>query len=115
MVQLDGTEQLAMFRSPHVPSQPAVRGDRVSILATGLGPDAVKDSLQVVIGGTSAPAESMVTLVPGLWRIVVSVPDEAPFGDAVPLRLLLNSSGGRRLESNVVTVAIEPGGDATQP
>jgi uncharacterized protein (TIGR03437 family) len=115
MVLLDETEQLAMFRSPHVPSQPAVRGDRISILATGLGPDARKDSLQVVIGGTVAPAESMVTLVPGLWRIVVNVPDEAPFGDAVPLRLLLNSSGGSRLESNLVTVAIETGGDATQP
>jgi uncharacterized protein (TIGR03437 family) len=115
MVLLDGTEQLAMFRSPHVPSQPAVRGDRISILATGLGPDALKDSLQVMIGGAVAPAESIVTLVPGLWRIVVSVPDEAPFGDAVPLRLVLNSSGGRRLESNLVTVAIEPGGDAPQP
>jgi uncharacterized protein (TIGR03437 family) len=107
LVLLDGVERLAMFRSPRAPSQPAVRGDRIAILATGLGPDAIEDRLQVVIGGAVAPAESMAASIPGLWRIVVTVPDDAPFGDALPLRLVLNLSGGRRLESNLVTVAIE--------
>ena len=115
MVLLDGTRQLVMFRAPTPASQPAVRQDRISILATGLGAAGLTDHLQVAIGETTTSVESVTAVAPGLWQVVARVPDQAAIGESVPLRLLLNLPDGGHLESNVVTIAIEAAGDVVEP
>jgi uncharacterized protein (TIGR03437 family) len=113
LVSLDQARHLAMFRSPSLASQPAVHRDRISILATGLGSQAIADRLQAAIGDVVVTVESVTAQAPGLWQVVAKVPEDALTGKSVPLRLLMNLSG-RRLESNAVTFAIEATGDGVR-
>ncbi len=108
LVLLGGTDQVVTMRKAQLPSQPALRKDLISILATGLGVEAQArpEEVQVVIGESVTSAQSVTPLSPGLWRVVAKVPDHAAFGDAVPLRLQLTLPGGRDVGSNVVTLAI---------
>ncbi|MFN7939041.1 MAG: hypothetical protein U0R19_37285 [Bryobacteraceae bacterium] len=99
--------------------RPARRGEIVEILGTGFGDTtlgvaeasaspsatlAITAIPVVTIGGVEAQVLSS-HLAPGLVGIhaaVARVPQGAPSGEAVPVRLVMNS-----VESNVVTMAIE--------
>jgi len=104
---LGGTERVLMVRSPEMPSQPATRGDAVSVLATGLGRDATPSRIGLVIGGAPATVESVTAVAPGVWQLTATVPEAASLGDDAPVRLNLTLSDGRVLESNPAAIAIE--------
>ena len=101
-------------------SQPATRGEFVSIFCTGLGPvtnqpptgvAALSDPLSgttttptVTIGGVAATV-SFSGLAPafvGLYQVDVQVPANAPTGDDVPVVLSIGS-----VTSNTVTIAVQ--------
>jgi uncharacterized protein (TIGR03437 family) len=115
MVLLDESRQLAMFRSPHLASQPATIHDRISVLATGLGSNVPLEHVRIGIGETVVGAESVTALAPGFWQVVVRTPEDAATGESVSLRLLLDLADGRRLVSNLVTIAIEASSDSNRP
>jgi uncharacterized protein (TIGR03437 family) len=85
------------------PAQPA---DSVVIRATGLG-----NKLPVVvnIGGAYAEVASITPVdgAAGVWDIRANVPSGVTFGDAVPVRLEVQSNG-HTVASNTVTIALEP-------
>ncbi len=106
---LGDSGMVLMLRSPDVPSQPATRRDQIAIAVTGLGLEAAQapERLQVTIGESTVPVESVTAVAPGIWQVGVRVPEEAPLGLAVPLRLTLTSADGRILNSNAVAIALE--------
>ena len=112
--------------TPGIPSRPAQTGDVITFYALGLG-----QTTPVVADGTAAPTQPLATvpgfrvffgagnlpntgvaadpffvgLTPGLvglYQINVTVPPEAPRGDAVPVAL-----GSGTVQSNRVTIAIQ--------
>ncbi len=109
VVMLGDTGKVLMLRSPEVLSQPATRQDLIAIAVTGLGPEAVdaRGRLQVFIGQSLAPVESVIAAAPGIWQVVAKVPEEAPLGMSVPLRLTLSSADGGSRNSNIVSIALE--------
>jgi uncharacterized protein (TIGR03437 family) len=113
VAMLRETGDVLMLRSPELPSQPATRGDLVSILATGLGPDVANEPerLQLVIGDAVAYVQSVTRSSPGAWEVIAKVPEAATLGDAVPLQIQLTLLNGRLLKSNLVTIAIEARGE----
>ncbi|MFN0165739.1 MAG: putative Ig domain-containing protein [Bryobacteraceae bacterium] len=106
---LGDTGKVLMLRSPEVLSQPATRQDLISLLATGLGREAFDspNRVHVLLGRFVVTAESITAAAPGIWQVVVRVPEEAPLGDAVPLRLVLARPGERTVDSNLVSIALE--------
>ncbi|MBL8221358.1 MAG: hypothetical protein JNL62_19145 [Bryobacterales bacterium] len=97
----------------------AKKGDVIEILGTGFGPVsigvgegapapaatlAITALPLVTIGGVDSPVLSshLVPAMVGIYAAVVVVPDTAPSGNAVPVRL---SIGG--VVSNLVTMAVE--------
>jgi uncharacterized protein (TIGR03437 family) len=110
---LNGTGNVLMQRSPEPLSQPATRGDTVSILATGLGVDVANapDRLEVWMGNAVTYAQSVTLRSPGAWEVIATVPEGTTLGDAVPLQLQLTLSEGRVAKSNLVTIAIESRGE----
>jgi len=99
--------------------EPAARGDRITLWATGLGPIDASDALPPPVG--DLPTEITVTIgnqeaqilyqgrapcCAGLDQIDILIPEEAPVGCSVPLWVTTYGS----LYSNVATLAIaEPG------
>ena len=107
--------------SPNHAARPAVRGEFLSIYATGLG-----DVTNRPASGAPAPSEpplSETVLTPTIWiggvaiqpsfsglapgwvglnQVNVELPAELPTGDAIPLRIEI---GG--VESNTVTIAVQ--------
>ncbi len=102
-------------------TRPAFRGEAVSVFCTGLGAvsatqasgQAASGSLvntvvtpTVTIGIGTQPATVLFSgLAPGfvgLYQVNVTVPADAPSGDAVPLMLTING-----VSSNTVTMAIQ--------
>jgi uncharacterized protein (TIGR03437 family) len=104
-----GTDKLVMTRWPHVPSQPAVRGDRIIAFATGLG--TITPAPQLRVGGTLVIPESIEPAAgkPGVWAIRFVLPAAVESGEAVPLQLSGYSQDGKRTASNIVTLAVEDG------
>jgi uncharacterized protein (TIGR03437 family) len=85
------------------PAQPA---DSLLIRATGLGNDlpvAVKIGAAYAEVGSITPVDGAA----GVWHIRANVPAGVTFGDAVPVRLEVQSNG-QTVESNTVTMALEP-------
>ena len=117
LVMLDRTDQVVTMRRAELPSQPALRQDHISILATGLGVEAQSrlEDVQVTVGELATSVESVTPLSTGLWQVVAKVPNNAPIGDAVPLRLQVTLPGGREVGSNTVTVAIDARDDDIDP
>ncbi|MEO7146112.1 MAG: putative Ig domain-containing protein, partial [Bryobacteraceae bacterium] len=96
MALASASSMVLMHRSPELPSQPAVRRDPISILATGLGSGGVTDPtrLQVSIGEVAVRPESVSVKSPGVWEVLVKIPETAAIGEAVPLRLELTLTDG---------------------
>ena len=106
-ISLNGTTQLATVRDVRGAGLPAQPGDVLSIRATGLG-----DSLPVTVKIGGAPAR-VLSIVPaadaaGVWEIQAALPAAPDFGDKVPVQLEMATPDGSPLQSNIVTMAIEP-------
>jgi uncharacterized protein (TIGR03437 family) len=86
--------------TPNTFDEPAIRGQRIRVMSTGLGGIA---QIHVVIGNRSIAARSVQPgSRPGEEEIVLRIPETAPVGCYVPLYLEIPGSRA----SNVVTVAI---------
>jgi uncharacterized protein (TIGR03437 family) len=124
LVTISGTSLVSTGRNYLTPGQPAKPGDSIAILATGLGP--LYGALPVVmIGDLSVRAGSVESVpgVAGVYSIVVQVPYGIAAGGSVPVTAVTGAlvgvrhTGGRTthgdkpyngIESNTVTIAIEP-------
>jgi uncharacterized protein (TIGR03437 family) len=106
-VLVEGTSSLAMVRNYLVQAQPAISGERLLFYATGVGGLA---DVSVQIGEFQGPPHAINSVPnhPGLYQVVVSVPDLAVMqkGD-LPLSLSGNTPEGFKASTNLVTVAFE--------
>jgi uncharacterized protein (TIGR03437 family) len=102
-----GTAELATVRDVRGTGSPAQPGDSISIRSTGLGSGI---PVFVKIGGSYANVTSInpVSGAAGVSEIHVTIPVGPAFGDAVPVQVEVASPDGRQLQSNTVTIAIEP-------
>ncbi|HVN04452.1 MAG TPA: putative Ig domain-containing protein [Bryobacteraceae bacterium] len=102
-----GTSTLAMVRNARYDAQPAQPGDRVAIRVTGAP---AQSQTMVKVGGIIVPAESVTPLEgsPGVYEVLITLPGGTPEGDAVPVSALAAETSGRVVESNIVTMAVEP-------
>ena len=106
---------------PGASTQPARRGGVISIYTTGLGEvvpvardgenslDALRETVReprVLIGGTEADIlfSGLAPEFVGLYQINVRISPDAPTGNAVPIRIVVDESTSR----SDVTVAIRP-------
>jgi uncharacterized protein (TIGR03437 family) len=127
IVQIGGTNELAMQTTEGIPSRPVRPGESLTIYASGLGetqdpvlvgspapldrPVLARNSVSVSLGNAEV-ATGVASLVPGtvgVWQIDVQVPVDAPAGPAVPVGVRVTLPDGRVVGSNSVTVAISPG------
>ena len=110
MIGFPGTSMLAVARNPLVFGEPAQPGDNVMIRVTGLPTTAI---VSVTFGGVNGAVQSITAegANPGVEDILVTVPDGAPTGAAIPVQIQYAQAGGGTLQSNVVTMAVE----AVQP
>jgi uncharacterized protein (TIGR03437 family) len=106
LVSLAGEPKLAMVRNYLSDAEPARRGDRIVILATGVG---AATNVLVRIGETEFAAESVtpVTGRAGVSQVTAIVPDGAAAGSSVPLSIAVQLADGSQARSNGVNVAIE--------
>ena len=120
VVLIGNTGLIAAPRGMFPGSQPAKRGDSITVLCTGLGP--VNNQPVAGSPAPAAPAAATATLPSarigggpatvsfaglapgfvGVYQVTIQVPVDAPVGDAVPVVL---SIGG--MSSNAVTIAVE--------
>ena len=105
------TPEVVMNRNSRIPARPAQPGDRILIWTTGLGSAAetATGTLAVKLGGIYAEIES-VHAVPGqagLYAIQVNIPRATPFGDSVPVQVLVATKNGGQAGSNIVTISVE--------
>ena len=106
-VLFPGTSAVATVRNPVVLGEPAQPGDNLAVRVTGVPTDAV---VYVQLGDVRVPGYAIQTVAgrPGVYEVLTTVPAGVVFGDAVPVRIQVISAGGGFVESNVVTMAIEP-------
>ena len=106
LVSLAGESKPAMVRNYRYATQPVRPGDRILILATGVG---TASNVLVRIGETEVPADSVVSVVgrPGVSQIAAVVPDDAVAGNSVRLGIAVRLPDGSSAASNMVTIAIE--------
>ena len=95
-----------MVRNSRLAAEPARAGDRIRILATGLG---AATQVLVRIGGAEVPAESVSAVAgrPGVSWISAIVPEGAPRGISVPLSIAAQLADGSSTRSNTVSLALE--------
>jgi hypothetical protein len=131
VVLIGASSQIAMDTNETVPSRPARPGESLNIYATGLGEfdDRVstgtaaqlnmqalsKSQINVVVGGMAIGA---VKIQPspstaGLTQVFAQLPLNIPVGDAVPMFVRVTLSDGTAVESNEVTLAIDPSSGGT--
>jgi uncharacterized protein (TIGR03437 family) len=124
LITISGTNEIAMPRKNGVQSRPALRGEVLSIFATGLG-----QTIDSIPTGTAAPQNRLVRLsntikvvvggveldplfsglapgTVGLYQVNAKLPAEVPAGAAVPMAIRVILPDGTVEESNAVTVAI---------
>ena len=107
VVYVNGTSDFAALPDPTFASQPASSGDTLTLLMTGLPDGPVASSVaRVTIGQITAEVLSVVDvpLYPGLQMLSVSVPQNVPVGDSIPVQVFSQAQGA---QSNTVTIAIE--------
>jgi uncharacterized protein (TIGR03437 family) len=106
LVSLAGESKPAMVRNYRYPTQPVRPGDRILILATGVG---TASNVLVRFGETEVHADSVASVVgrPGTSQIAATVPDDAVAGNSVPLGIAVQLPDGSSTQSNIVTIAIE--------
>lgn len=119
VILISGPEVLAAPAGAFPGSRPALHGETLEIYCTGLGPvsqfqtdgapmfgtQAVAQYPTVAIGGVPAPVtfSGLAVGAVGLYQVHAQVPDGAPSGDAVPIKMTLMGNA-----SNIVTLAIGP-------
>ena len=119
-IRIAGSEVLAAPVDAFPNSRPVKRGEELQIYATGLGPvsrtpsdgsaypltgpPAITRTPIVTIGGAPATVlfSELARGAVGLYQVNVTVPDDAPLGDAVPVSLSMSG-----VPSNTVTVAVQ--------
>jgi len=106
LVSLAGETKLAMVRNYLSAAEPARAGDRIAILATGIG---AASNVLVRIGDAEFPAQAVTPVAgrPGVSQITAVVPDDAAAGIATPLSIVGHLADGSPVRSNSVSVAIE--------
>jgi trimeric autotransporter adhesin len=106
LVSLAGESKLAMVRNYLSAAEPARPGDRIAILATGIG---AASNVLVQIGEAEFPAESVAAVAgrPGISQIVATVPDDAAAGTSILLSIVGQLPDGSPVRSNSVSMAIE--------
>jgi uncharacterized protein (TIGR03437 family) len=100
------TNSVAMVRNYRVPAQPAIAGERLLIYATGIGQ---LTNISVQIGESKVPASAINPMPnhPGLYQVVVSMPNIVMQKDD-DLPLLLSGDGIEgTVTTNVVNIAVE--------
>lgn len=114
LVMIANSNSLAMPATGGFLSAPAVPGQYVSILATGLGPVSASSPplavnyVRVWIGGVPVQP-SFAGLVPGgagVFQVIAQIPANITAGTAVPLYLEVDPSGGNAIPSNQVVIAV---------
>jgi len=100
-----GTNSVAMVRNYRVPAQPAMPGDRLLIYATGIGQ---LTNVFVQIGESKVPTAVIkpVPNRPGLYQVVVSMPNIVTQKDKLPLSLFGDTPEGS-ISTNLVSIALE--------
>jgi uncharacterized protein (TIGR03437 family) len=125
MVFAASTNDMAMPKTDEVASRPVHPGEYLTIYATGLGevaeelatgtaapldrPVPVVNQVSVIIGGQEI-SPTFAGLAPGtagVYQIDVQAPQGIQPGAAVPLYLKLILAGGRAIESNPATIAVD--------
>jgi uncharacterized protein (TIGR03437 family) len=101
----NATNSVAMVRNYRVPAQPAIPGERLLIYATGLGN---LTNISVQLGDLKIPATAInpVPNHPGLYQVVVSMPNTVVQKDDLPLSLSGDATEGR-ISTNTVNIAVE--------
>jgi uncharacterized protein (TIGR03437 family) len=110
LVTIASRSLLATSRSYQTTGQPAVPGDRISLLATGIGFPEGAAFLQLKIADSYVAPDS-VRAVPGMagaYQVNVRVPGSVSAGDAIPVVLYISRPDGSTFQSNSITIAIEP-------
>ena len=125
-ITIANTAVFAMTANPTFKGRPARPGDYLAIFATGLGPvdnevpagePASADPLSQLLSETRAKVGDIFVevtfsgLAPGLaglFQVNIHLPSFAPLGFNVPVKLLIPLRDGNVLESNEVTIAIQP-------
>jgi uncharacterized protein (TIGR03437 family) len=112
VVSFSGASELAMPRNFRFPARPAQPGDDIVLWGTGFGPGGQVSAGQIAVKVGSVVANvDAVEAVPGhagVYAVQVRVPASAAFGDNVPVQLQVTGGDGKSMESNTVTIAIEP-------
>jgi len=126
IVQIAGTNQLAMEQTGGIPSRPVRPGESVTIFASGLGetqdpvsvgvpapldhPVLSRNNVSVVFDNTEVVpgASSLVPGTVGVFQINVQTPLDARPGSAIPLSVRVTLPDGKVVDSNAVTIAIAP-------
>jgi uncharacterized protein (TIGR03437 family) len=126
VVLVAGTSLIAGPAGPS--SRPAHPGEYVEVSATGLGPTNSAFDPRAAAPVTKPTTDGLpvsvtiggIQLVPasaghapgfdGLWQIKVQLPTDISLGVAVPVQINITLSDGTVVNSNIVTIAIEPAG-----
>ena len=125
VVSIAATNEIAMPKTDGIASQPATKGEFVTIYASGLSEvvDGVpvgmpapldrlvllKNSVSVVIGDVEIEPQ-FAGLAPGtagLFQVNAQLPQDVATGLAVPLYIKLILADGTTVASNTVSVAID--------
>jgi uncharacterized protein (TIGR03437 family) len=125
VIVIANTNELAMVTHPEIPSRPAIRGNHLTIYATGLGPvdnevlagePAGTDPLSRVVNEVRAKVGfqymevTFAGLAPGfagLYQVNLRLLQSVNTGPAVPVTIEVALDDGTVIESNEVTIAID--------
>jgi uncharacterized protein (TIGR03437 family) len=105
-ILLEGTDSLATVRNYRVSGQPAMHGERLVVYATGI--DRLTN-IVVRIGDVpvSPAAVKPVLNHPGLYQVVVSMPDQVLQAHEVPVLLSGDAPDYAQRSTNLVIIAVE--------
>jgi uncharacterized protein (TIGR03437 family) len=105
-----GSPDLALIPNYRFMGKPALSGDQISVLVTGIKCDENFASPQPLmnLGNTSVPIDSLTASAQkaGACEIGITIP-EGIYGDALPLTLDVPGSDGRTSTSNIASIAVD--------
>lgn len=105
-----GSSDLALVPSFRFQGKPALPGDKVSVLVTGINciENFGSDKASMNLGSMYVPIDSLASSAqkPGACEVGITIP-EGIYGDAVSLTLNAMRTDGRNLTSNIASIAID--------
>jgi uncharacterized protein (TIGR03437 family) len=105
-----GSPDLASIPSIRLQGKPALAGDKVSILVTGINcvENFAKEKALMNLGNLYVPIDSLAasSRKAGACEVGITIP-QGVHGDAVPLTLEVMRSDSRTLTSNVASIAVD--------